>query len=217
MANDTYRITFEPAPARPKFHFSNMEIQQLGISILVLTLAFTIIFSGGIQNMDWNEFPVNFVIAFVAVVTAFFCHELAHKFLAQRYKCWAEFRYWQFGLLIALLSSMMGFLFAAPGAVMIRGNITKSQYGKISVAGPMTNFMIAAGFVGLLFVIPAHLLLWDLAYMVAFINALIGGFNLIPIPPFDGSKILNWSIPVYVGMVAIAVFYVYLFDPFGLF
>jgi Zn-dependent protease len=40
---------------------------------------------------------------------------------------------------------------------------------------------------------------------IGFINAFIGGFNLIPIPPFDGSKIIRWNIGVYILMVAGAV------------
>jgi Zn-dependent protease len=28
----------------------------------------------------------------------------------------------------------------------------------------------------------------------------VGGFNMIPVPPLDGSKIWKWSIPVYILM-----------------
>ena len=40
--------------------------------------------------------------------------------------------------------SLLGFTLVAPGAVMIRGRVTRAQNGIISLAGPGTNFLIAA-------------------------------------------------------------------------
>jgi len=42
-----------------------------------------------------------------------------------------------------LLFSLFGFIIAAPGAVFIRGMITRERNGKISLAGPMTNIVLA--------------------------------------------------------------------------
>ena len=152
-----------------------------------------------------------FLFAAIAVLTAFVFHELAHKFVAQKYGCWAEFRSWQAGLMMALVFSMMGFLFAAPGAVMVSGRVTQEQNGKISAAGPISNIIVSFLAFGIWFFIPATgTVLMDfisgLAFFVGFINALIGGFNMIPFMPFDGAKVVKWSIPVYLVMVVTVLF-----------
>ncbi|MDI6855821.1 MAG: site-2 protease family protein, partial [Candidatus Thermoplasmatota archaeon] len=85
-----------------------------------------------------------FPIALLAVATGFLLHELMHKLVAQKYGCWAEYRAFPFGLVLALLMSAAGFVFAAPGAVYIMGSITKKENGKISLAGPLINIVIGA-------------------------------------------------------------------------
>lgn len=62
----------------------------------------------------------------------------------------------------------------------------------VSLAGPLANFTVAF-FVGLVFrftqnILPDLLLL--MLFFVVEINIWLGLFNLIPIPPLDGSKIL---------------------------
>ena len=203
----SYQITYVQQ-AKPKgFSFSNIEIKQIFISVVVLTIAFAMAMTNGAQGVMLYPglFLVLLPISALAVISAFLLHELAHKFLAQKYGCWAEFRYWPMGLLIALLFSAMGFLFAAPGAVMIMGQIRKSQYGKISAAGPGLNLGLASCLILIAFLIGPDTLAGFVCATIGFINAFIGGFNLIPVPPFDGSKIVYWNIGVYVALVAVAV------------
>jgi len=60
----------------------------------------------------------------------------------------------------------------------------------VSLAGPMSNFLLAAG-LGLLyrfFVFPA--VLSELLILIIFFNLVLMIFNLLPIPPLDGSKVL---------------------------
>ena len=69
----------------------------------------------------------------------------------------------------------------------------------VSLAGPMTNFILA--FVSLFiegllmkFASPHSTVIWVLCqfcYYSAVVNVGLGLFNLIPIPPLDGSKILG--------------------------
>ena len=47
-------------------------------------------------------------ISLVAVSTGFLMHELMHKFVAQRYGAWAEFRVFPLGLMMAILFSFFG-------------------------------------------------------------------------------------------------------------
>jgi Zn-dependent protease len=70
---------------------------------------------------------------------------------------------------------------------------------KVSAAGPISNILLAA-IIGL--AIRFHLLDWAgtigaliVTYML-FINLGLAFFNLIPIPPLDGSKILSSLLPI---------------------
>ncbi len=67
----------------------------------------------------------------------------------------------------------------------------------ISLAGPASNLATAIIFsipVALKLVDPSSILYY-LLFSVAFINILLMIFNLIPIPPLDGSKVLYYFLP----------------------
>lgn len=199
------------------FRFSRRELREIGISVLVLTLAFTLLFSGGIGGLAFAledfSFVYYFIVSLLAVLTAFFFHEMAHKFLAQKYGCWAEFNYSVMGLLFAVVTAMFGIIFAAPGAVIIGGPITQEENGKISAAGPATNLTTGAIFTALYFVtkplgITVFPDIFDLGFiffLLGWINVVLGGFNLIPFPPLDGSKIYRWNMGVYIFLVVAAL------------
>jgi Zn-dependent protease len=192
--------------------FSALEIRQIGIAILALTAAFALVLANGVAGLlGLSPLGLAAVVggSFLAVVTGFVFHELAHKALAQRYGCWAEFRYYPFGLLLALITAFVGFLLAAPGAVYISGHVTAEQNGRISLAGPMTNAAVgAAGLAGTALLLPVATslpvaLLVVILSIVAFVNLLLGAFNMIPFPPLDGSKVFAWNVGY--GVAALAV------------
>jgi Zn-dependent protease len=117
---------------------------------------------------------------------------------------------------LAIFTAVVGFLFAAPGAVYIQGAISRKQNGLISLAGPLTNLALGASFLGVGIVLQSGILAAAL-YYVGWINLLLAAFNLLPIPPMDGSKVLKWSIPVYViafGTAATLAFVVLFGIPF---
>ena len=191
-----------------KMSFSKYEKEQLAESIGILTVAFTLALSNGLSPVMKNpEILINTLpLAFGAVMTGFLLHELAHKWMAQQYGCWAEYRGNRNGLYFALLMSCAGFLLAAPGAVMVSGRITDRQNGIIAAVGPISNIIIAlVAFpiyfftVGLDYPIS---LVGELAKFIVIINLILGGFNMIPIQPLDGSKIIIWSKYAYFGIIA---------------
>ncbi|MEW5937303.1 MAG: site-2 protease family protein [Candidatus Thermoplasmatota archaeon] len=185
--------------------FSRREVRELALSTLVLTLAFSIAFMEGIQEIISAPGGLIYILpmSFVAVLTGYLLHELAHKWVAQRYGLWAEFRYWLFGLVLALATSLFGLVFAAPGAVYIAGHATRERMGRVAAAGPMVNIIIGAALLPLTFMTPLYLS-WILR-LVAMINIFLGGFNLLPIPPLDGSKVLFWSKAVWAAMIIAVV------------
>ncbi len=193
------RGTYTVSIGQPSRGISRTELQHLTIALFVLTLAFTIAFTGEIMGPGFFFF---FMVSLLSVGTAFLFHELAHRTVARRYGCWAEFRMWPMGLMMALLFSLFGFVFAAPGAVMISGYIDEERNGRISAAGPFTNWFVGTLFLGGSYVLlMAQNPLWFIPAFVAFINLFIGGFNLLPIGPLDGAKIFRWSAPNYILLV----------------
>lgn len=213
----TYRVSYQPyeydyqPPVREGgLKFGEEEKKHLLMAIGALTLAFTLLLSGG-------DIPLITIVilSFVAVITAFLLHEMGHKIVAQRYGCWAEFRAWPMGLFIAVISGLMGFLFAAPGAVYIRGHLTKEENGRVSAAGPLMNIVVASVLLPVLFLLPDIILeIWTLIFMICYLNVFIGGFNMIPIPPLDGSKIIKWNPGIWISLLIIlGVYFVLLVYP----
>lgn len=152
------------------------------------------------------SFLVSFAFASVTVGTGFVLHELAHRFVARKLGFVAEFRAWDAGLLLALVMSFFGFIFAAPGAVVISGHVRRSESGIIAAAGPLANIVLALAFLPLLFVDSLSLLGW---YGLS-VNSLLAAFNLLPFLAFDGAKVLAWSKAAYVGLFFFSVFLVFL-------
>lgn len=71
----------------------------------------------------------------------------------------------------------------------------KWDSARIAIAGPLANFAIAIVFGLILRFIPfenssTFALLPELFTIIVYINIMLGVFNLVPIPPLDGSKLL---------------------------
>ena len=193
--------------------FSSVELRDITVAWLALGLAFAIsyairygLFFGGVSPSD---FVYIFLVSILTVGPGFVFHELSHKFVAQRYGFWAEFRMWPQMLVLALLTSLLGFIFAAPGATYISGmNISKEENGKISVAGPLMNVLIASLFVP--FLLFGQGFLADLGFIGVPINIFLAAFNMLPFGPLDGAKVFKWSLPlwivVFVPLVIVLLF-----------
>ncbi|MEK6901119.1 MAG: metalloprotease [Nanoarchaeota archaeon] len=194
---------------------STIELRDIGKALFILSLAFAIIYSGShllggnVSNLFSFSFLILFVISLLTAGLGFLLHELAHKVVAQRYGCTAEFRAFDQMLFLALgLAFVIGFIFAAPGAVMISGNVTRRENGLISMAGPMTNFVLGTIFLGLSFLLPAISMVWRTGF---FINMWLGLFNMIPFGNFDGIKIFHWNKLVWGVMVAFGIFFTFVY------
>ncbi len=175
---------------------SETEIKHLLIAWLAISFAFTVLIKRGMLVDSKLTWPEVFIISAVTVGFAFIFHELAHKVVAQRYGAWSEFRMAPFMLLVAILSAFMGFIFAAPGAVMILNPyLTREENGKIAIAGPMTN--VALAFLFLPLSLYASGMLEQIGDFGVMINALLAVFNMIPISVLDGKKVLAWDRRVY--------------------
>jgi len=182
---------------------SAVEMRDIAVALVILTLAVFFIF----YMPDGRGAAYYLIVSAVAVSAGFFAHEMSHKFVARRYGCWAEFRAdFKMLLLSVVIAFFVGFLYAAPGAVWISGRITREQNGKISLAGPGSNMLIAAALAPLLFtgILSQSSATYDLAATVFYFCSFLAAFNLIPYPPFDGLKIWSWNKGVYVASLLAA-------------
>lgn len=194
-----------------EFIAGSNELTQLIIATLVTTVIFA---------YDWQA-PAATVAAlplsFLAVVTAFLFHELAHRFAARRLNCSAVYKIWIPGIIFGLLMMLIGVKLILVGAVVIstykfgRWGM-KSRYpsmreiGVISASGPLTNLILASAFK----IISEGALLGTalgatFGYL-ALINLWIAFFNLVPVKPLDGSKIFFWNPIIWFFLIVFSLF-----------
>ena len=173
-------------------HFSKTEIKHLLIATFLVSLV-------GMSLNNYRYISIEFLVIFII---AFLFHELAHKFLANFYGSWAEFRTEIYGLIITAISAIpfIPFKFIAPGAVVV-GISVKSKLGKVALIGPITNLVM--GFVFLLFsyIYPSSIYFG----IGASFNAWIAMFNLLPFGVLDGQKIFDWNKLVWSFTMAITM------------
>jgi len=212
--------------------FDSEEAQHIAVSVIAISMAIALAQVGlrGFLSLSVGESLFLFVIIFFTTGIGFIFHELAHKFVAMRFGAHAAYRAWPAGLILMLLFPLLGFsfVFAAPGAVYIFAyHLSRRQNGLISLAGPLTNAILAAAFLA------AAILYFGLGFpditlvrlssthrvfstaqflfMGAFINTWLGFFNLIPIYPLDGSKVLAWNWAAWAALIIILGAFLFFF------
>ena len=100
------------------FKFTSSEVRDLIIAFLFISLCFAILYARRDTSFLMQILPM----IMIAVGLGFILHELGHKFVSMKYGYWAEFKLWPQGLILALVTSFFGFVFAAPGAVYTYAN-----------------------------------------------------------------------------------------------
>jgi len=195
---------------KQKFYFSKIELIHLLSAALAISFAFEfVIFREEIfSQFSLALFGKLFLDTLAIVTTAFVLHELGHKFVAQKYGLWAEFRAWPLGLILAVALALVtrgGFVFAAPGAVLIvpakktphgfvLKKLTKSQIGHIGIIGILINICLAT-----LFLVLTLLFGSNLTALASQVNAWLAIFNLLPLSVLDGAKVWYWSKPAWLA------------------
>ena len=210
---------------------SPFELRDLLIAWLVLAVAFTLGLSGGLnlvkefEKISPDMLALTFIVAIIIVGLSFVLHELAHKFTAMRYGYWAEFRKNTQMLLIAVVIAVVtGIVFAVPGVTLINTGgreMSKKERGVISVVGPLTNLILAVPFFCVMvagvmvggegigvFTVPGFLFFLG---MIGFqVNAMLAFFNMLPVGPLDGKKILSWNPVVFAALIAVSLLILYI-------
>ncbi len=213
---------------------SSRELRALVVALLVLGLSFTIRYNPLITSAPLYYLEI-LLLTMIVIGTGFLGHELAHKFTAERYGCWAEFKLWTYGAVMALLFALVSsgnFIFAAPGAVYIASRsgyfgegLDRKTNGIVSVMGPIINILAALSFLAALsaasfanvvqlFVVPCgQNCIFNFLKQGVAINLWLGAFNMLPIFILDGQKVFTWdkriwavlTIPLWIAAYTIPI------------
>jgi Zn-dependent protease len=177
-----------------------LTIKSSSTELIHLSIATILVTGVGLSLSGYRFISWQFLAIFVS---AFLVHELAHKFLAQYYGSWAEFRAQTWGLIVTAISALpiMPFKFIAPGAVMV-GLSDRKRFGRVALIGPVTNLIMGFSFLLLsIFYDPFN----PLFAIGASFNGWIAMFNLMPFGVLDGQKIFDWNKLVWVITMAAAM------------
>lgn len=179
-------MPYEPV-ASSGVHFSTTELISIVVSMITMILAF---------------YMFNFSNAgiMLGVVLGIIGHEVAHKLVAQSLGFESTYKLWSIGLVLVLAFALITrgrFIFAAPGFVHTEGHTTIRDEGIISLSAPAANMIIALFF----FMIGG-----TFALSAAYVNVLLAAFNLLPLGPLDGTKVLEWNTTVWTMSFAFTLF-----------
>jgi Zn-dependent protease len=172
------------------------EIFEYILAIFVLTFIF---------SFEGSKFvSTNMTRSFFAVVTAFLLHEIAHKYVASKLGYYARFHFYFPSAILAFLLVFTGVKVAAIGYITLypykfkswmyrRLKISLEEVGKIALVGPAVNIFLAyvSFFLGFSF--------------FKDVNKWFALFNLLPIPPLDGSKVLHWKLGGWAFFFALTI------------
>ncbi|HEY9583356.1 MAG TPA: site-2 protease family protein [Candidatus Paceibacterota bacterium] len=156
--------------------------------------------------------PLTFIVSIIILIMSIVVHELSHGYTAellgdptprlQGRLTINPIKHLDLvgSLIVPLITSLAGFTFGWAKPVEWNPyNVKNKRWGEllISVAGPLSNIAIALVF-GLIirfFGASLSVSFVQIAFYVIAINIVLAVFNLIPIPPLDGSKILFSLLP----------------------
>lgn len=203
------QTSFTERLTRAFYSFNQKELIEIFTSIVAL------VFMLSVSRMLIEGFVLSTIIySTIAVTVSFFAYLLAEKFVGQKYDCSVtyeiSYNLLMIGFLISFLSNG-GIVFAAPGAVVISVayvtrigykyvNISKTEAGLISLSGVITSITLA---LLSLLLYPLNRTLFQLFLNI---NVFMALFNLIPLPPLDGSRIFMWSRMVWMITLVISIF-----------
>ena len=161
-------------------------------------------------NMDWS-YLLDLLISVIPAVICITIHEMSHGLAAKlmgddtaetrRRLSLNPLRHIEPAGLVMLVVFKIGWAKPVP-VNMMRFRNPKAGMAITALAGPVSNFILAAFllFVRGLITIPLSEYGWGMTALelfdtTAYLSVCLGLFNLIPIPPMDGSKVLFSFLP----------------------
>ncbi len=99
---------------------------------------------------------------------------------------------------LLLIMTHSPFIFGAAKPVPYNPyNLRNQKWGEalVAIAGPLSNIVVAIIFAVLFRYVDFSITFTDLAFKIIGLNIFLALFNLVPLPPLDGSKILPSLLP----------------------
>jgi Zn-dependent protease len=175
----------------------------------------------GLLKLLFNN-PLAFLLIAIPLLYSIILHELAHGWVAYRLGDPTAKRLGRLSLnplkhldpVGTLMLFVFGFGWAKP--VPVNFNQLHNRHGAmilVSAAGIIANLLLAflAIFLDRLLAPSSSSIFSALLYYLAQINIILAAFNLIPLPPLDGSKILLGFAPPKIQNALFRI------EPYGLF
>jgi len=187
-------------------HLSEL-IHLVIASGLIFIIGFLIFFDTTLfaRGYGWTTFMLAGIY-----MTAFLFHEFGHRQVAKHFKMQTKFRLLTFGMgltvfsLVVLLLNIPFPSLALPGAVVVLGlEKVSKKTGLCKAAGPSVNLVYGVILFIIAFLIPSSL--YPLGYLFvlsAYLNFMLGAFNMLPIGILDGQNIWKWNKKVYIFLAA---------------
>ncbi|MHA2433030.1 MAG: hypothetical protein ACXADO_07380, partial [Candidatus Thorarchaeota archaeon] len=140
------------------------------------------------------------------------------KYVSQRYGMTSELRMTHQGYYLPAVAILFSIPIFGTGTMMTGGVRSMDDFAKSSLAGPVSNLIIAGCLVSVAGIIrPTGLLVGPLGFVLYYgtiLNALLGLFNMIPFRGFDGGTVYRWDKRVWVVVTA-SLFLLLLIGYFG--
>jgi len=181
--------------------FSAIEILAAIAGAIIFGVSFTI------AKGNWLD-VTTFVIFFIVSGIGIAIHEMAHRYVAGRNDGLTEFKFWDIGTVIMLVTGgLFGLVFAKPYRTLISNaaSLEKKTLGIIMLAGPVISVILALLFLAIIPLGGMYAIIGEAGFTVNLLSAVYG---MMPIVPMDGDKIYKWNRAVWaLVFIPIAVFY----------
>lgn len=171
----------------------------IGSLIVMLSFGFTAILMSGVRWVFSGFLVAIILVSYLSTI-------LPQKLLAKRFGCTSRYMLTKLGLLISALTIISPIKYLSPGMLVIPelDFIARKRSGIISAIGSMINITLGVTFVVLGILLPD----FSIAILMltgAFITSQLTLLRLIPMRFLPGKRILNWSWPIFIIMLILAL------------